>query len=113
MIAFAGIGSLLSDQLRLEGHIWHYAIPIAIAVMIVTVTSSIQPILDTTVGMKLIFRCLVAVATTAPLSTLLGFCFPIGMRLVSMISSSGTPWMWGVNGACGVLASILAVAISM
>ena len=53
------------------------------------------------------------VALTAPVSTLLGFCFPFGIRLVTAISDEATPWMWGVNGACGVLASVLAVVVSM
>ena len=37
----------------------------------------------------------------------------MGMRLVSRISDDAMPWMWGINGACGVLASVIAVAISM
>ena len=49
----------------------------------------------------------------APLSVLLGFCFPLGLRLVQAISPRATAWMWGVNGACGVLASIIAVAVSI
>jgi hypothetical protein len=47
------------------------------------------------------------------LSVLLGFCFPIGMSLVGRLSPNATAWMWGVNGAAGVLASIAAVGISM
>jgi hypothetical protein len=43
----------------------------------------------------------------------LGFCFPIGLRLVRRLSDEATPWMWGVNGACAVLATVSAVAISM
>jgi hypothetical protein len=43
----------------------------------------------------------------------LGLCFPIGLRVVRRISDDATPWMWGVNGAAGVLASVSAVAISM
>jgi hypothetical protein len=35
------------------------------------------------------------------------------MRLVGRHSEEATAWMWGVNGACGVLAAIAAVAISM
>ncbi len=44
---------------------------------------------------------------------LLGTCFPSGMRLVRPFGERAMPWMWGVNGACGVLASVFAVAISM
>jgi hypothetical protein len=113
MILFAGVGSFISDRITLEGGRWHYTIPIAIAVLLGALTFSLQHILDATIGMGMIPRCMVVVVTTAPVSTLLGFCFPIGMRLVSKISDEATAWMWGVNGASGVLASILAVAVSM
>ena len=52
---------------------------------------------------------LVVAAFIVPLAFALGFCFPIGMRLVGRHSDRITAWMWGVNGACGVIASILAV----
>jgi hypothetical protein len=35
------------------------------------------------------------------------------MRMVEILSPRATPWMWGVNGAFGVLAAIIAVAVSM
>jgi hypothetical protein len=35
------------------------------------------------------------------------------MRLVSAISSSPTPWFWGINGAAGVLAASVAVVTSI
>jgi hypothetical protein len=35
------------------------------------------------------------------------------MRLLSRLSAPATAWMWGVNGAAGVMASIVAVAVSM
>ena len=35
------------------------------------------------------------------------------MRLVSAIDAKPTPWFWGINGAVGVLASVVAVAISI
>ncbi len=56
---------------------------------------------------------------------LLGMCFPIGVRLIEEPATRGQSdfvsgdrpqvlaWAWGVNGAFSVLASIVAVAISM
>jgi hypothetical protein len=35
------------------------------------------------------------------------------MRLVSAIDAKPTPWVWGINGAAGVLASVFAVACSI
>jgi hypothetical protein len=63
--------------------------------------------------MALAARSLIVMACTAPVCLLLGCCFPLGMRLVGRISPDATAWMWGVNGAAGVLASIVAVGISM
>ena len=48
-----------------------------------------------------------------PLGFLLGFAFPTGMRLVEAVDRQPTPWFWGINGATGVLASVLAVMFSM
>jgi hypothetical protein len=35
------------------------------------------------------------------------------MRLISAVDRRPTPWFWGINGAAGVLASVLAVATSI
>lgn len=69
--------------------------------------------IDRTIAWGLLARCAVVVAYVGVLALPLGLCFPLGLRLVRAISDQATPWMWGVNGACGVLASVTAVAISM
>ncbi len=43
----------------------------------------------------------------------MGFGFPTGMRLVNAVDARPTPWFWAVNGAAGVLAAGLAVAVSI
>jgi hypothetical protein len=114
MILFTGIGSFLSDRIPvIEKPGWLVAYPLAIGATIVAITQSIQPLIDTTISSGLTTRGLIVVAVAAPVSLLLGLCFPIGMRLVERISPDATPWMWGVNGASGVLASVIAMAISM
>ena len=55
----------------------------------------------------------ISLAAILPLGFLLGFAFPTGMRLVSAIDTQPTPWFWGINGATGVLASVLGVILSM
>jgi hypothetical protein len=49
----------------------------------------------------------------APAGLLMGFGFPTGMRLVNAVDSRPTPWFWAINGAAGVLAAGLAVAVSI
>ncbi|MGA9720840.1 MAG: hypothetical protein WBQ86_00165 [Candidatus Binatus sp.] len=114
MILFTGIGSWISDYAPVEARpsiIYGIALLIAVAVLVITLST--QLIIDRTIQFQIFARCLIVVAMIGPLSLLLGFCFPIGMRLVSRVSESAMPWMWGVSGAAGVLSSVLAVALSM
>jgi len=113
MILFAGVGSLLSERISLQQRSWLTLLPVLTSVLLVILTLTLQTILDAAMDWAMMPRCLLVIAINAPVSLLLGFFFPMGMRLVSPISERATPWMWGINGACGVLASILAVAMSM
>jgi hypothetical protein len=112
MILFAGIGSYLSDRLgsrpRLER-----LLPLVTAGSLLLLLVLVQPVTVATIGSGLPARTAIVVALLAPISALLGCFFPAGMRLTDRISREATAWMWGVNGACGVLGSILAVAISI
>ena len=58
-------------------------------------------------------RILMATATLFPLGLFMGMAFPLGMKVASQQSSSLTPWLWGINGASSVCASVLAVVIAM
>ncbi len=112
MILFTGIGSALSDRIPTSAR-WLPVAPLAVALVLVADTALIQPVVDATAAWSLAGRTSVVLALLAPLSILLGLAFPIGMRLVGAASDLATAWLWGVNGACGVLASVGAVAVSM
>jgi hypothetical protein len=58
-------------------------------------------------------RIVISLAVIMPLGFFLGFAFPTGMRLVEAVDREPTPWFWGINGATGVLASVLGVMFSM
>ncbi len=47
------------------------------------------------------------------LGLFMGMAFPFGMRLATSVSASLTPWLWGVNGAMSVLASVVAIVIAL
>ncbi|HSL24273.1 MAG TPA: hypothetical protein VK886_22245 [Vicinamibacterales bacterium] len=112
MILFAGLGSMWSDRLAIPGR-RYMVLPLAIAALIAIDLAALPAAFRAAAPLALPWRSAVVLAFTAPLSTLLGFCFPIGMRLVGRHSDEATAWMWGVNGACGVLAAIAAVGVSM
>lgn len=112
MILFTGVGSALSDRLPMRAW-WLPLSPLAVSAMLMADTVLIQVVVDSTSSWSLPGRTAVVVAMVAPLSMLMGLAFPIGMRLVGAVSDLATAWLWGVNGACGVLASVVAVAVSM
>ena len=58
-------------------------------------------------------RIAIAVLATFPMGLVMGTAFPLGMKLASERSPSLTPWLWGINGATSVLASVIAVVIAM
>lgn len=112
MILFTAFGSVLSDRVPIEGRLVPI-IPLGIAAGVVLMVLVMGPVMARTIHLGLAARSATAVALIAPVATLLGFCFPIGMRLVGRVSDHATAWMWGINGAFGVLASIVAVGVSM
>ena len=58
-------------------------------------------------------RILVSVAILSPLGFFMGMAFPIGMRRALREQPSLAPWLWGVNGAASVCASVAAVVIAI
>jgi hypothetical protein len=113
MILFAGLGSFLSDRVvgprgeRFALCTWVLAAGLAVTAL------SIAGICAAAVAWSTSARVATVLAIVAPLSVLMGFCFPHGARLVQSRDESALAWMWGANGAAGVVASIGAVMISM
>jgi hypothetical protein len=58
-------------------------------------------------------RIAVAVAILLPIGFVMGMAFPIGMRRALSDAPSIAPWLWGVNGAASVCASVLVVVIAL
>src|SRR4026208_380055 len=58
-------------------------------------------------------RIALAGGLIAVMGVLMGMAFPLGMRLAMASRRELAPWLWGVNGATSVFASVLAVVIAM
>jgi hypothetical protein len=69
--------------------------------------------IDAFAGATTPVRIAVAVALLFPLGLFMGMAFPLGMKLASARSESLTPWLWGINGATSVCASVLAVVVAI
>ncbi len=113
LILASGLGSLTSDLLKLNSRprllVWG-AVVVAYLLAMQWVLPSV---FHATTDRERLVRIGISLAAILPLGFLLGFAFPTGIRLVSAIDTQPTPWFWGINGATGVLASVLGVMISM
>jgi hypothetical protein len=113
LILWTGFGSIASERIRLARAGKLAAWSVASAAYLFALPLWLPPLLVELEGADLLIRAGVCVLVLAPAGLLMGFGFPTGMRLVSAISTTPTPWFWGINGAAGVLAASLAVATSV
>ena len=54
-----------------------------------------------------------ALAVLFPAGLVMGMAFPLGMKLAASRAAALTPWLWGLNGAASVLASVVSVWIAL
>jgi hypothetical protein len=113
LILASGLGSLTSDWLKLDARgkllIWGSIVVVYLVVM----ERFLPAVMQSTTDQERLVRIGISLMAIMPLGFLLGFAFPTGMRLVEAVDRQPTPWFWGINGATGVLASVLGVMFSM
>jgi hypothetical protein len=113
LILSTGVGSLVSDYVHIETKPRFTTWATVTGGYILFQTLWVPPLLLSLDSSSLVMRGLVAVAVILPAGLLMGFGFPTGMRFISAIDRKPTPWFWGINGASGVLAAVVAVACSI
>jgi hypothetical protein len=114
IILSTGLGSLLSERLAPTRQP-HFVIWLSLlAAYLLFLPQWLPDLLHSPLeAATLPWRALASIAVIFPAGLLMGFGFPTGMRLVTRLDARLTPWLWGVNGAAGVLAAGLAVACSI
>ena len=113
LILASGFGSLTSERLKLSTRgrllVWSAGVVTYLVVM----AQILPAVFQATTDRERLVRIGISLAAIMPLGFLLGFALPTGMRLVEAVDNDPTPWFWGINGAAGVLASVLGVIVSM
>jgi hypothetical protein len=113
LILATGMGSWASERLRIEAPVRFAVWAVALSGYLLSLPLWLPRVLDAFQTAAIAPRALVSMAIICPAGVLMGFGFPAGMRLTQASDSRPTPWFWGINGAAGVLASVLAVAASI
>jgi hypothetical protein len=113
LVLATGIGSLLSDWLPLATRASFVMWALATAGYLGALPFWLPvPMLDFA-SATLLPRAAMCILAIAPAGLLMGYGFPTGMRFISAVNRTPTPWFWGINGAASVLASSLAIGLSL
>ncbi len=117
LLLASGLGSFTTHRLSKTEKMTSLNSPIARfgALLIVPIIfGSITPMLIANFsGAETPIRIAIAVALLFPLGLYMGMAFPIGMMMAGGSQKALAPWLWGINGATSVCASVLAVAIAL
>jgi hypothetical protein len=112
LLLSSGIGSIITSNVSLQNK--KPLLILSSLIIVLLLFGNITPYItnfyndsDTTT------RIIASVGILFPLGLLMGTAFPIGMKIASARKNVITPWLWGINGATSVFASVLAVAISI
>jgi hypothetical protein len=93
---------------------WKVVVRLTFLIVILTVFGFVRRYIMTEFSASATpMRILVAVMMLSPLGLFMGMAFPLGMKIAQRNAGHMTPWFWGVNGATSVLASVLAIAVSL
>lgn len=114
LLLATGIGSRISVRVP-EGRLPVYGVRVLMLLLAVLAAAGAAtvPLITAFQASETPVRVAVSAALLAVMGVLMGMAFPLGMRLAMVTRASLGPWLWGVNGAMSVLASVLAVVIAM
>jgi hypothetical protein len=113
IIASSGLGSFLSEKLPLNRVPWAFLFPVVMGGIILLMRFTLPIIFSKFISVPILVKIILSILIVAPMGIVMGFFFPIGMRMVRVLSNADTPWYWALNGIFGVLSSAFAVFISI
>jgi hypothetical protein len=112
LLAFTGIGSLISARVRAPRRMLIAALALG-CVLIAAAAFGLQPLLRSLIDWPFPARVALTVVLLAPAGLALGMAMPIGLTRLAGLHEDAVPWAWAVNGIASVLASVLAVAVAI
>jgi hypothetical protein len=114
VLVFSGIGSMLVEKLTDLSRPRTLLRPLVGLLGLAVVFGFLTPqIVESQSGATTPLRIAVSVAILAPLALLMGMPLAIGMRAASTDEGSPTAFLWGINGATSVVASVFAMVFAL
>ena len=113
LLVCAGVGSLLSNRIahrsERQAH-WLFGL---LSSLLLLAAFFLPDLLAQAMGESESLRILLALACLAPLGVLLGFPLPLMMARLASRDQALIPLAWAINGGSSVMASVLAMIISI
>jgi hypothetical protein len=116
LLVSSGIGSFLTRGVEGSAMGSSVARRMVAMLVILVVIGLITPwAVRTFVASPTPVRVAVALVLLMPAGLFMGMCFPMGMKAAALRRGGDglTAWLWGINGAMSVVASVLSVVIAM
>lgn len=108
LLVASGLGSYLSRLAWIQRRpLWMF-FGLILLVSLIALTQSFW----TQLSGSLAWRVAVSACVLIPVGILMGMPCPLGFSLLSQ-NEAEAAWCWGINGAAGVLASVLAIMIAL
>ena len=114
LLVFSGLGSMASTRIADPRRPALTLVPLGALLLTVAAIGFLTPALVERMDAATTpARIATAVAILMPLGLVMGVPFAIGMRAASTRAGAPTAFLWGINGATSVCASVLAVTIAV
>jgi hypothetical protein len=114
LLLSSGLGSWLTHGVEASGSLVPAIARLIVLLAVLAIFGAVTPhLVRAFQGSETALRIALAVGTLFPVGLFLGMAFPLGMTVTASRAPGLTPWLWGINGATSVCASVLAVAIAL
>jgi hypothetical protein len=114
VLVFSGLGSMIVEKVIDPMRPRSLLRPVGVLLGLLVVFGAFtHTVIDAAEASTTPVRIAVAVAILAPLALFMGMPFSIGMAAAGRNVEAPTAFMWGINGAMSVVASVFAVLIAM
>ncbi len=110
----SGLGSATTQSIRPERALQKGRVRLACLLAALILFGLVTPyVIRGLAGAATPVRILATIGLLFPPGVFMGMAFPLGMKLAGLRPGNITPWLWGINGAMSVCASVLAVFIAV
>lgn len=114
LLIFSGIGSYTTSRIPMDTHNrWLGAILASVSTLVFIYIILLPVFTHSLISIPTFLKVPLVVLAIGPLGFLMGMPFPMGIKLVDRKAHEMIPWVWGINGATSVFASVFSIAVAI